>query len=317
MITLAELCAEMERSQRHLTPRAARDWWTKGLLAHPQRHGLGRQKGTVTFWAEPRVIEQAKAAHDLLARHSRAYTALIGLWLLGYPIELKLVRSAWKTLIARNQPRRSARSGRIPLDEAVGRLAQTVGAAQVRPNAPAEIKRAAVDICSELLSAFFGVDEEPATYGLAASIVETMPYWSSELSRPFPIDETHIEWLIVHIRQWCSLPVQRKMLRSATDYEFVRARRVLRVALGFISRTARQLPTVQRKALLQQQVTVIVLSRPVLLPLIAVLRDPAAPLFIPALLRLGRATTVTLREASPEGHSLPATIRSGRKRLAI
>jgi hypothetical protein len=200
----------------------------------------------------------------------------------------------------------------------VGRLAQTVGAAQVRSNAPAEIKRAAVDICSELLSAFFGVDGEPATYGLAASIVETMPYWSSEVSRPFPIDETHIEWLIVHIRQWCSLPVQRKILRSATEYEFVRARRVLRVALGFFSRTARQLPTVQRKALLQQeQVAVIVLSRPVLLPLIAVLRDPAVPLFIPALLRLSRATKVTLREASPEGDPLHATVRGGRKRLTV
>ena len=317
MVTLAELCAAMERSRRHLTPRAARDWWTKGLLPHPQRHGLGRQKGTVTFWIEPRVIEQAKTAYDLLQAHGRTYTALIGLWLLGYPIELKLIRSAWKTLIARNQPRRSARSGCIPLDEAVGRLAQTVGAAQVRSDAPAEIKRAAVDICSEFLSAFFGVDGEPATYGLAASIVETMPYWSSEISRPFPIDDAHIEWLVVHIRQWCSLPVQRKILRSANDYEFVRARRVLRVALGFFSRTTRQLPTVQRRALLRQErVTVIVLSRPVLLPLIAALNDPPVVRLIPTLLRISRATKVALREASPEGHP-HAAVRGGRKRLAV
>jgi hypothetical protein len=123
MVNLTELCAEMERSQRHLTPRAARDWWTKGLLPRPRRHGLGRQKGTETFWVESRVLEQAKATHDLLARHSRAYTALIGLWLFGFPIELKLVRTAWMKLIVRNQPRQHRRAGDAPLGEAVGELA--------------------------------------------------------------------------------------------------------------------------------------------------------------------------------------------------
>jgi hypothetical protein len=104
MVSLAELCTEMARSQRHLTPRAARDWWVKVLLPRPRRRGLGRTRGTETFWIEARVVEQAKATHDLLARHGRTYTALIGLWLLGFPIELKLVRPAWMELIARNEP---------------------------------------------------------------------------------------------------------------------------------------------------------------------------------------------------------------------
>jgi hypothetical protein len=56
-----------------------------------------------------------------------------------------------------------------------------------------------------LLSAFFGVDDDPATYGLAASIDATMPYLSNEISRPVAFDETHIEWLVLHIHKWCSL----------------------------------------------------------------------------------------------------------------
>jgi hypothetical protein len=122
------------------TATKTRDWWTKGLLPHPQRRGLGRQKGTETFWVEPRVIEQAQAAHDLLARHSRAFTAFVGLWLLGFPVELRLVRSAWAELIARNEPHRDVRSGGLPLDEAVGRLATRVGPALLRPDAPATIR---------------------------------------------------------------------------------------------------------------------------------------------------------------------------------
>ena len=102
MINLAELCGEMEQSGRHLTPRTARSWWTKGLLPRPQRRGLGRARGTETFWLDPDVIDQTKAAYDLLAGHSRTYTALIGLWLLCFPIELKLIRKAWHKLIERN-----------------------------------------------------------------------------------------------------------------------------------------------------------------------------------------------------------------------
>jgi hypothetical protein len=290
MVTLAELCAAMERSQRHLTPRAARDWWTKGLLPHPQRHGLGRQKGTVTFWAEPCVIEQAKAAHDLLARHSRTFTALIGLWLLGFPIELQLVRSAWTELMARNQPHRDSRSGELPLDEAVGRLAAKVGPSLLRPDAPANVRHKATEFCNELLSAFYGVDDEPATFGLAEELVATIPYWSNGVSSSMLFDDTHVEWLIVQARNWFSLPVQRQILCAANDYEFCRARRVLQVALGVLGRAARKLPIDQRQGLQQQgQIVVVIFGRALLLPLIAILRDPSASKHVPTLLRLARS----------------------------
>ena len=89
MITVADLCPEMTRSGRNVTPRAARDWWSKGLLPPPQRRSLGRRKGTETVWTESRIVEQAKTTYDLLALHSRTYTALTGLWLLGFPVDLK------------------------------------------------------------------------------------------------------------------------------------------------------------------------------------------------------------------------------------
>lgn len=289
MLTLASLCAEMNRSKRRLTPRAARDWWTKGLLPRPGRHGLGRANGTETYWLDGRVLEQARTAHDLLARHSRTYTALIGLWLFGYPIDLELVRSAWKTLIARNHLRRDARAGRMPLEDAVGRLAPTVGPALLQPDAPADIKRAAIDFSNEFLAAFFGVPDESAVYGLAEAVSETVPYWLNKASHPMTLDDASIEWLMVHLRKWFSLPAQHKILRSATNYEFVRARRVIRVVFGAFGRTARGLPAGQRKALKEhERIAVIVLGRPLLLPLIAVLRDPPVPGLVPMLLRLSR-----------------------------
>ncbi|HTB03166.1 MAG TPA: hypothetical protein VK804_22080 [Bradyrhizobium sp.] len=289
MLTLASLCAEMDRSKRRLTPRAARDWWTKGLLPRPRRHRLGRANGTETYWLEARVFEQAKTAHDLLARHSRTYTALIGLWLSGYPIDLKLVRSAWKTLITRNHPRRDARAGRMPLDDAVGRLAARVGPALLQPDAPADIKRAAIDFSNELLGAFFGVRDESAVCGLAEAVSETVPYWLNKASQPMTLDDASIECLMVHVRRWFSLPTQRQILRSGTNHEFVRARRVIRVAFGTFGRTARGLPAIQREELRKYGcIAVIVLGRPLLLPLIALLRDPSVPHLVPMLLHLSR-----------------------------
>jgi hypothetical protein len=307
MVTLARLCAEMECSKRHLTPRAARDWWTKGLLPRPRRHGLGRTKGTETYWSDVRVIEQAKATHDLLASHSRTYTALIGLWLQGYPIELKLVRAAWKALISRNQPRRDAPAGRLSLDDAVGRLAARVGPAQLRPDTPGDVKRSAIDFWNELLSTFFGSSDEPASYGLAAALSATMPYWRNKASQPFSIDEEGIEWLMEHVRNWLSLPAQSDILRTASNHEFVRARRVLRIAFGIFCRFARSLPKDQCEALQEHgRIAVVTLGRPMLLPLLAILRKPPAPHSISLVLRLSREMKFALRDGRMVGAHNPA-----------
>jgi hypothetical protein len=289
MVGLAELCAEMERSQRRLTPRAARDWWTKGLLPRPQRRGLGRQKGTETFWVETRVIAQAKATHDLLARHSRTYTALVGLWLSGFPIELKLVRLAWLKLILRNRPRRTSVHN-VPLIEAVGGFAAKAARGLLRPESPADIQHAATDFLNEILSAFYGVDDEPEAHGLAELLAATVPYWSKGHPQPMPFDDTHFEWLIVHVRNWASLPKQRETLRSARNYEFTRARRIIHVVIGIFKRAARRVPEGQREGLEEfGRAALIIFGRAALLPLIVILRDPSGRPIISMLLRFSRS----------------------------
>lgn len=287
MVTLIELCAEMERSQCHLTPRAARDWWTKGLLPRPRRRGLGRQKGTETYWLDSRVIEQAKATHDLLARHSRRYTALIGLWLMGFSIDLRLVRSAWLKLIARDLPRKRTRTANTPLADDVGELAAKVARGFLLSESPADIQRDATDFLNEILSAFYGVDDKRATNGLAELLAATIPYWSNETSQRMMFTDAHIKWLIMRVQKWASLPKQRETLRSATDYEFSRARRVLNVVLGIFKRAARRLPMDQREALKELgRGAVIAFGRAALLPLIVILRDPSAGRVVPTLLLL-------------------------------
>ena len=105
----------------------------------------------------------------------------------------------------------------------------------------AKIKLSAIDFSNELLSAFFGTGDEPASHGLAAALSATMPYWRNETSQPFFLDDATTEWLVVHIGKWISLPTQRNVLRSASNHELLRARRVLVVAFGLFGRPARSL----------------------------------------------------------------------------
>ena len=116
MLTLHALCADMASSDRYLSPRAARDWWTKGLLPRPQRRGCGRGRGTETFWTDRRVCRQARAAYDLLAAYPRANIALLSLWLLGFPVSMRSIRAIYQKQINRHFRSVRGRAGQQPDD---------------------------------------------------------------------------------------------------------------------------------------------------------------------------------------------------------
>ncbi len=99
MFTLADLTGTMEETGRRLTPRTARNWWTIDLLPRPQRTGLGRGQGTVSFWQDRRVVVQAEIAHDLL-----------GLRLLDFPMPMETVRAAFADQAAGHYRRGRGRS---------------------------------------------------------------------------------------------------------------------------------------------------------------------------------------------------------------
>jgi hypothetical protein len=171
----------------------------------------------------------------------------------------------------------------------VGGLAAKTARGLLRPKAPADIQHAATDFLNEILSAFYGVDDEPEAHGLAELLAATVPYWSNVSRQPMPFDDTHIEWLITHVREWVSLPKQRETLRSARNYEFTRARRVIHAVIGILRRAARRVPEGQLAGLEELgRDSVIIFGRAALLPLVMILRDTSGRPIIPTLLRLSR-----------------------------
>jgi hypothetical protein len=240
MLTLDELCAGMAASGRSLTPRAARDWWTKGLLPRPRRRGLGRGKGTETFWTESRVMGRTQAAYDLLVAYPSADSAILGLWLWGFQVDLGSVRAVYRRLISSHFRSVRGRS-KLQLDDAVGKLAGQVAR---KSRAPKEALNAITDFIFECLGVFYGIDDGLASSGLAALGEIAAPYFTSDVSRPrdmadfHPTDDELACWL-QYVKTMASLPVQRKAITSATDYELMRARRLVHLFFGFLARIAR------------------------------------------------------------------------------
>jgi hypothetical protein len=240
MLTLAALCSEMEATDRKFTRRRARDWWTKGLLPRPSQRRLGR-KGTETFWANPSILRQAFAAHDLLARHDRADVALLQLWLMGFPIDMQSVRAVYLDLNDRHLCGIREQAGALP-EDVIGDLAAKLARRQVgKGRAPVEARDAYAALAIEFLSVFYGSEDDLMIEELAEYWEKAVPYvagvrsHAGELANLHPTDETLTLW-IQQLRQFVSLPAQRAAIESASDYELMRARRLIQFVLEYLRR---------------------------------------------------------------------------------
>lgn len=254
MLTLAELILVMEKSGRRLTPRTARNWWTVGLLPRPERTGLGRAAGTVSFWRERRVILQAQIAHDLLDKGVSLCGTAAGLWLIGFSAPPEVVRAAFTDQVEGHYRRgrgrsrdgfeaglwqhverfvRSdarARGGSVGDDEGAALYALTGGLFEllggVGDNAPeaADLGERPIDTAEEL------------AFQIAALRPFTQPIGTDEF--PAVRVET-VEDVVTWFRETASLRRQRDAISSAQPHDWVRARRLARFAVGVLDRAFR------------------------------------------------------------------------------
>lgn len=287
MVSVDELCTEMAAAGYSLTPRAARDWWTKGLLPRPVRRGLGRGAGTETFWANRRVVEQAKAAHELLTRHSRTHTALIGLWLWGFPVDLARVRHSYLKLIDRHIAWIDRQSPYGDIGDFLGKLATTAARRTVNSTRPAKDRHEVTDLLLAGLSNFYGVNEDLPAAGFEA-LWATTP---SRIAQEEVTRRTDLAVLARYMRRrlhgWGSLPRQREALLTARDHELSRARRVIHIAFGCCVHLAPTEP--QRLAEEIGRGALIGLGRPMLLILVSALREPLGQRIVRFLLQFAPA----------------------------
>lgn len=231
-LTLDHLCAEMVASGRNLTPRAARDWWTKGLLPRPQRRGLGRGRGTETFWIEPKIVEQAQTVYDLFLWRPRADIAILGLWLLGFPVDLRRVRDVYES------------AHRCPIGKALDDVASESAILFVHKNAEFEgvltnAKSAGINLALEFFNVFYGAEDQFESFGLSDYWEEIAPHLKSDYFANMHLRDADFATYADYLRQVAALPAQHEAIVTASDYELIRARRLVHFVFGYIARVAR------------------------------------------------------------------------------
>jgi hypothetical protein len=239
MLTLAELCADMAAMGRDLTPRAARDWWTKGILSKPDRRGLGRGKGTETFWADPRVRQRAQIAYDLLAAHPRADTAILGVWLHGFRVNLDTIREIYLRSIDHHFRSVRGRSRR-PLSEWVYELADRGARQSAKTSAaPKEVRSTLADLGVEFLGVFYEPRKERSISGLASRWKNAAPHLGGAAWDEVHLTDDDLATGAQYLGEMASLPTQCAAIASATPYELMRARRLVFFAFGCLARVGR------------------------------------------------------------------------------
>ena len=227
----------MAASGRPLTERAARDWWSKGLLPRPRRKGLGQGRGTETYWTDPRVPAQAEAVYDFLALHARTYSVAAHLWLSGFPIELALVRGAYHRMLSRHF--RLLRAQNEP-DGKVSAFAAQMSRHLVRTGKiPRATRDDLTDLALPFLETFFSVGGTFDGDGLSDLWATVEPHlWDTKGAGALALNDHQLGVAASYLRRMGSLAAQQDAIRSASDYELIRARRLLLFVRGHIRRLA-------------------------------------------------------------------------------
>lgn len=103
MMTPAEVAAQLVArgygdSQKRVE-RALTDWRAKHLMPALTKRGRGQGSGTLNYWPQIGVVDQAIAVYRIFAANQPADAVLIGIWLLGFEVPISEVPAAWLRLI--------------------------------------------------------------------------------------------------------------------------------------------------------------------------------------------------------------------------
>jgi hypothetical protein len=257
MFTVAELTAAMEESGRRLTPRTARNWWSIGILPRPQRTGLGRGKGTVSFWPDRRVLHQAQIAYDLLDKGVTLQRIAAAVWLVvGSPVRIDIVRKAFASQIAgyyrrgRGRSRDDLEADDLEADHLWKHVKRFVRQdAWARNGSEDDDEGVALyALTGELLELLFGVGDGAPSLGDSRqwsedttdelqSRIEFLARLSRDGSGALPVVRAEtVEEAVTWISENASLRRQRDAVRKARRHDWTRARRITRIAIGLLDR---------------------------------------------------------------------------------
>jgi hypothetical protein len=185
------------------------------------------------------VLLQAQIAHDLLARRVRLDEAAASLWVLGFQVPFQIVRRAFEHQVSGYYRRVGARPGE-DLIERLWQLSEWFARADARIRKGSVLDQegqALLSLTGEALTLLFGVGDDDAEDTAAEFLtqIEVLKPITEKLRPESKLPTLQAECLeeaIAWIRNMLSVARQRKAVVEARDHDWVRARRIARLAIG-------------------------------------------------------------------------------------
>jgi len=189
------------------------------------------------------VLLQAQIAHDLLARRVRLESVVASLWVLGFQVPFQIVRRAFEHQVSGYYRRVGAR----PDNDLIERLWQL---SERFARADARIRRGSIadpegqalySLTGQALVLLFGIrddvaEETAAEFRALVEILKpaTEKRWPENKVPDLPVE--HLEEAIAWVRDMLSVARQWEAVAEARDHDWVRARRIARLAIGTFAR---------------------------------------------------------------------------------
>lgn len=232
MITSQELIAELSRRGYRVNRRLLTKWRADGLLPPLARvnSGLGRRPKYV--WDEPDVLDRAILICELLGRHRRVDTALLGTWFAGYEIDPVKVREVWHSQLEKAETAFS--------DDLVVSLAEHVAKQEAPKLKMAE--SVIEDVLLETLPVLFTRGFSYSSVELDSEFISKVSHVLSALTKGPAADHIlsrgSVELALRFLQEALSLAAIRGLVASATGEELTAAHRRWRELMNLVGRLA-------------------------------------------------------------------------------
>lgn len=142
-ITRDDLLAQLQREGLRVSAHQLLRWHDRGLLPQPRREGLGRGKGTASYYPRSAML-QTRTLARLLARRRNLDEAGWGLWALGFPV------TAWARAVLLDLLR-SRRDELAHAERSLRRAKGTLAKVASRRRPPRSLARMRKDIRPEAM----------------------------------------------------------------------------------------------------------------------------------------------------------------------
>ena len=229
-------------------------WPLPAATSRPERRGTGGRRGFCrSHGGMASAVEGAPRPFGpnrrSWSRHKRPTIFLLSIvastqrsstsWLWGFAVDLGSIRAIYRRLIIRHYGWVRRHSGERP-DGVVGDLAAMFARQIIKwHGAPTQVREAVTDLAAPFFEIFYGLRKKLDGFGLAAYWETAAPaLGKSGFADLHPSDED-IETWSRYLKEMASLPAQHAAMLSATDYELIRARRLVLLVFGYLDRVTR------------------------------------------------------------------------------